>query len=403
MNTSAKDVIVGLTGFCGGKEHSLDTIVVENLTHPDTLVFVALPQTVTTYLINLSTGNLINGISPPSAGNIIKLEVNTPGFSKILMELKKPEMFRFELFTITGQRLIEQSLSLGTDQHAIDILTGTGAWFLLAITGNKLHTTFRLCGATGQDQRPGINLNGSFPAVKSGNIPQVLDSPGFIFFPGDEVRFIAKKQGYYENSVRTLPQDGDSLSVILSKPCPGFPVVFDADGNVYPTVLIGNQCWMRENMKATHYANGAPLVDGTGLGSWNGDNTKYWFDPDDDPNLAQIYGKLYSGSAATNGPSQAWGDSTRIQGICPYGWHLPDDAEWRTMEMFLGMDSSVALSFYFRGTNEGNQLKEADEYHWWIPWGNNYSGFTALGSGIKYDDGSFDYLTALAGFWTSSA
>ena len=47
--------------------------------------------------------------------------------------------------------------------------------------------------------------------------------------------------------------------------------VTDFDGNVYQTVVIGNQVWMAENLKAIHYADGTPLVSGTGVGNISGD------------------------------------------------------------------------------------------------------------------------------------
>ena len=54
--------------------------------------------------------------------------------------------------------------------------------------------------------------------------------------------------------------------------------VTDFDGNIYQTVVIGNQVWMKENLNSTHYADGTPLVDGTGAGDISGDyTTKYYF------------------------------------------------------------------------------------------------------------------------------
>ena len=54
--------------------------------------------------------------------------------------------------------------------------------------------------------------------------------------------------------------------------------VTDYDGNVYNTVTIGTQCWIVENLRSTHYADGSPLEDGTGAGTITGNVTsKYFF------------------------------------------------------------------------------------------------------------------------------
>ena len=77
--------------------------------------------------------------------------------------------------------------------------------------------------------------------------------------------------------------------------------VTDFDGNVYQTVVIGNQIWMKENLNSTHYTDGTPLVDGAGAGDITGDyTTKYYFWYDDDSaTYADTYGALYTWAAAT--------------------------------------------------------------------------------------------------------
>ena len=81
----------------------------------------------------------------------------------------------------------------------------------------------------------------------------------------------------------------------------------DEDGNIYNTVLIGEQCWMQENLKTTHYANGTSLVDGRGAGDIGNDHTtKYWFVYDDDLAYKETYGLLYTWGAIMNGNNQKY-------------------------------------------------------------------------------------------------
>jgi uncharacterized protein (TIGR02145 family) len=99
----------------------------------------------------------------------------------------------------------------------------------------------------------------------------------------------------------------------------------DIDGNIYGTVTIGSQVWMKENLKVKRYANGDPVAT-TELPT--SDITeqlpKYQWAYNGDENLAIRYGRLYTWSAAT--------DSRKL---CPAGWHLPTDSEWTILSNYL--------------------------------------------------------------------
>ena len=93
------------------------------------------------------------------------------------------------------------------------------------------------------------------------------------------------------------------------------------------------------------------------------------------------------------------------EGACPDGWHLPSDAEWKELEMHLGMSQEEADNEGWRGTDEGNKLKESGNTHWYSSTGaTNSSGFTALPGG-SYDltlEGPFNYIRFHALFWTAT-
>ncbi len=69
------------------------------------------------------------------------------------------------------------------------------------------------------------------------------------------------------------------------KPSSGTSTVTDADGNVYNTVQIGNQCWMKENLKVGTRINGSQNM------SDNGFVEKYCYN--NDPANCDVYGGLY--------------------------------------------------------------------------------------------------------------
>ncbi len=170
--------------------------------------------------------------------------------------------------------------------------------------------------------------------------------------------------------------------------------VTDIDGNVYSTVQIGTQTWMAENLKTTTYNNGTSIDLVTDTTAWENNTTGAycWYD-NDQAQYAETYGALYNWYAVNTG------------NLCPSGWHVPTDEEWKTLEMELGMSQIEADSLGYRGTNEGSKL--AGNAALWndgslendSEFGS--SGFTALPGGRRDFNGTFDRL-GLSGNWWSA-
>jgi len=172
----------------------------------------------------------------------------------------------------------------------------------------------------------------------------------------------------------------------------GVYTVKDIDGNVYNTVKIGNQIWMAEDLKVTHYPNGDPIPHVTGSTAWgnldnNNTDDAYCFYNN---NSGTDYAALYTYAAAIG---DNWTrDKIVNQGVCPDGWHLPTDEEWTTLTDYLG-GASVA----------GGKMKEAGTTHWNSPnTGVNSSGFTALPGGVRNGVGGFDLQGFSGYFWSAN-
>jgi len=391
------NVIVNVSGKSASTFIPLDTIVIENISQADTLVVTALPQEITTYIIDLSQGILINGLLETHAESGCNLIKNSPKIKQILLSLPKSMIIKVSISAIDGKLLSNKSYKCQFGDNFINITGGIDPIYILSILTDNYCKSFKIIGNS-ESNDFSINI------LNEGEIFKQISDNNFQYSPGDELVFTGKKNGYYFNSTRLIPVNGDSITIYLSSPCPGFPTVTDIDGNIYRTVLINDQCWLKENIKSKHYADGTPLIDGTGVGYWYFDfSTKYWFDYDDDPDNSLIYGRLYSAAAALNGESGLGGDYIIIQGICPYGWHIPSNIEWKSLELFLGINFYDLNLVGWRGTDEGHKLKETGNYFWWEDNGKNTYGFSALGSGIKHGDGSFDFLRVWASFWSSTA
>ena len=124
---------------------------------------------------------------------------------------------------------------------------------------------------------------------------------------------------YGEEKTFTIPinPNGDALS------CAGTPVLMDVDGNRYNTLQIGQQCWMRENLRTKRYADGSSIQEGEGYSTTVG----YWYYPMDQAEYMSTYGLLYNWSATMHGATPSNLNPSGVQGICPNGWHVPSDAE----------------------------------------------------------------------------
>jgi len=155
--------------------------------------------------------------------------------------------------------------------------------------------------------------------------------------------------------------------------------------NVYKTIKIGDQLWMAENLKVTHYRNGDVIPTGYSNSEWVNLSSDAYAVYDDDPANADTYGNLYNWYAV--------GDS---RGVCPDGWHVPSDYEYTVLIDYLGGESVA-----------GGKMKEVGLDHWNSPNPNagatNESGFTALPAGYRSSsNGSYDSMGYSGYFWSSS-
>jgi uncharacterized protein (TIGR02145 family) len=171
--------------------------------------------------------------------------------------------------------------------------------------------------------------------------------------------------------------------------------VRDVDGNVYPAVTIGSQVWMAKNLQTTRYPDGTPipLVDSIPVWDVLDENSKAYCWYGDDEKNKNTYGALYTWAAAMNGTESSDANPSRVQGICPTGWHLPSDTEWEELETYLG-GSSVA----------GGKMKQTGTTNWADPneGATNESGFTGLPGGYRSNGGTFGRFSSYGSWWTST-
>ncbi|MDP3003129.1 MAG: fibrobacter succinogenes major paralogous domain-containing protein [Bacteroidales bacterium] len=157
--------------------------------------------------------------------------------------------------------------------------------------------------------------------------------------------------------------------------------VTDIDGNVYNTVTIGTQVWMKENLKTIKYNDGTAIPLVTDGAAWVALSTPgYCWYNNDAATYKATFGALYNWYTVNTGK------------LCPSGWHVPSDAELTTLTTYLGGEIVA-----------GGKLKETGTTHWLSPntGATNESGFTALPGSNRTEIGTF-YSFGYNGNWWSS-
>lgn len=171
------------------------------------------------------------------------------------------------------------------------------------------------------------------------------------------------------------------------------------DGNGYDTIRIGNQVWMAKNLAYLPKVYEPKSDSGYYVYGYEGNDTAMAISTDN----YKIYGCLYSWPVAMNiKENEPISDTGFIQGICPDGWHLPGDDEWKQLEALLETYAEFPKDDERRITgNVGNKIKA--DYTWESADSlTNQSGFSALPSGFRYKNGHFDKIGKYGYFWTST-
>jgi uncharacterized protein (TIGR02145 family) len=164
--------------------------------------------------------------------------------------------------------------------------------------------------------------------------------------------------------------------------CGSITSVTDIDGNVYPVVEIGNQCWTKENLKTSKFADGSGIPNITDDATWTNLSSPAWCNYENNAANDATYGKLYN-----------WYTVADSRNICPAGWHSPTDAEWTVLTDYLGGEAVA-----------GGKMKTTSGWQAPNTSATNESGFSGLPGGIRFpSNGTFPPYGGDIGYWWSSS
>jgi uncharacterized protein (TIGR02145 family) len=394
-------MILTFTADNNGQHVPLNSILIENLTQGrDTTLYA--PDTV--LVLDYITG--MEEISTFS-GKVFFLSQNYPnpieGKTTIELLLNENEKVVVTVSDVVGREVANPEFQLEQGTHSFTFYPGRESLYFLTARADQQSRTIKMFNSPTDANASGyckLEYNGQQKTgageYKSGN-----PLNNFVFDLGDMLKFTSfTDQG---ERVITSSPTGDQIYYFhyTGDPCPGAPTVTDINGNVYNTVQIGNQCWIKENLKTTTYRNGTTIPNVTDDYAWYDLTTGAYVWYENDISWKDKYGALYN-----------WFTTVDPNGLCPTGWHVPTDDEWTALTDYIGGTSSP----------HGNELKscrqvnsplggncnttehprwEEDDWSGYNHHGFDEFGFSALPGGYRGTYGSF-YDIGLNGRWWSS-
>lgn len=386
---AAQDPWIELTfvGVDGTSHRQLDSIHILNLeSGTDTTLFWPDTVLIIPYPVGIKEDKLqepslsIRAYPNPFSGRC-HLEISIPCDGEVTISVSN----------ILGRITTAFSMKMASGLHAVDFIPGNDKIYLIALThGNNL-ASLKLISLQAEESVSRLVYQGLQKKFPPNSDLKFLIS-NFTFSPGEEL-LLSGYSGGLESVSHDSPDNNKTYTLQFAQgiPCPGDSVISYL-GKDYPTVQVFGQCWLQKNLDA------GVMIDGMATMSDNGVIEKYCMA--NDPQLCEIYGGLYQWDEMMQ-----YTTSAGVQGICPQGWHLPTDLEWRILEgtadSQYGVRDGVWDSIGFRGYDAGDRLKSDSLWKNNMN-GNNATGFNALPSGTRGNVGFFLLLGENAPFWSSS-
>lgn len=373
-----------------GQHVVLNSILLENLTmgsdttlyEPDTLVVL----------------NIFDGIGEieTNLDNVFTVFQNYPnpmkGKTTVNIYLPEENDVLITVRNILGSELIRWENRLNKGYHSITFFPG---WeenlFFLTGRVNRRSQTIKMINSPSSASFTGVcRLEYNGEVTGPGVITEI--SNNFTLRLGDQLKFTASTS-LGNRTIIDTPFGNQIYSFHYGSggiPCPGIPTV-TYEGKVYNTVLIGSQCWLEENL------NVGTMVNGSQDQTNNGIIEKYCYN--NNPANCITYGGLYQWNEMMGYTTTQGG-----QGICPSGWHIPTDNDWKVLEGFVdsqyGVDDPEWDNTGWRGFDSGKNLKSESGWNYGGN-GTDLYGFRALPGGSRYPDGLFYFLDR-HGRWPTS-
>jgi len=390
LNTSGQTIDLTFTAVDNENYVQLDSIKVMNRTQGGDTV-LSWPDTVLVL-------NQYGGVTEIyNEGENLQVFQNYPnpvkGQTTLTLYLPERGKVNLVITDILGRQVINTERGLDKGYHSFRFTPGSGEIFFFtaywrgASRSIKILNASSVAGQAGSFEYLGIDM--AEPQLKA-----IKAIQSFEFSLGDSLLYIGYAYGL-QSGMLDKPEDSDTcvLQFATNIPCPGTPIVI-YDGQLYNTIQVFDQCWLKENL------NVGERIDSVVAPTNNGLIEKYCYS--DEETNCNIFGGLYLWDEMMQ-----YTNDESSQGICPPGWHIPSDEEWKVLEGAVdsqyGIGDPVWEIWGYRGYDAALNLKSVSS---WAGSGNGLDafGFKALAAGaggaISF---SFGWLETLCIFWSSSS
>lgn len=305
-----------------------------------------------------------------------------------------------DIYDFSGRLLIRKSSQLIAGSHAFIIRGLNAGIYLLKINTPEHIYSQRLVLTSAHHSVPELQYDGRTQSSQSElELKGISNILAMQFNEGERLVFKAIS-GDYVHTKSLVPTQSQNIDF-------EFINCIDFDGNHYGVVTMGEQVWMDENLKTTHYSNGTPIIyPGNDTIAWEDNVTGAYAWNDNDIVWKDSYGALYN-----------WYASTNANGLCPVGWHVPGIAEWAQLVDYV-VDQGFSNQFG-DPSGAGNALKSCRqvysplvgncntmEHPVWNEHATHHGfdafGFSSLPGGCRHFEGSFLIVGAYSFWWSST-
>jgi uncharacterized protein (TIGR02145 family) len=366
----------------------LDSIKVMNRTQGgDTLLYWPDTVLVLDYQVGITEIN--------NKGENLQVFQNYPNPVKdqttITLYIPERDKVSLQVTDILGRRVINADRLLDRGYHSFQFAPGSGEVFLFTAYWKSTSGSIKiLTHGNGSVLTSSLKYTGS--KITEAQFKRIEATKNFSFSLGDELLYI----GYantLQSGIPDTPETSQTYTFQFATniTCPGTPTV-TYEGQVYNTIQIFSQCWLKENL------NVGIMIPGSQAMSNNDTIEKYCYNNEVDS--CAKYGGLYQWDDMMQYTTQQG-----VQGICPPGWHLPTDEEWKVLEGAVdsqyGIGDPIWDNWEYRGFDAGLNLKSTSSWYY-SGNGTDLFGFDALPGGYRYANGYFSSLGNYGYFWSST-